>query len=297
MKNRAVVLRVVGANVCLYDGKNKIDALVLKKVKMQGLCAGDKVEYCFDEANNIFVVQGICERRNHIDRPNISNVDNAFIVITREPQADLFLVDKMLVYLGMEGITPYIIISKSDLVTNDFINTVVEQYSNCVEKIIVLSAVTREGMAEFIEETKGKISVLVGQSAVGKSSLLNAVGVRKVKVDTLALKVGKKKIRGKNTTKNSELYVTDYGAMIADTPGFKMLTVEDMQDAELTHYYVDIRKYSVLCKFKNCTHLPQNAGCAVVKALNEGKINKERYSRYIKVKSALNKSRSKKYGK
>ncbi len=294
--NKARVLRVVGADACLYDGVNKLDALVLKKVKLQGLCAGDEVFYTEDSENHTLVVQEVCARKNHIDRPNISNVDNAFIVITKEPAADLFLVDKMLVYLGIEGITPYIIVSKSDIVSDEFIENIKSQYVGCVEKIIVLSSHTGDGLDDFIAETKGKVSVLVGQSAVGKSSLLNAVGVHKIKTDSIALKVGKKKVRGKNTTKNSELYVTNYGAMVADTPGFKMLEISDMQDSELTHYYVDIRKFSVQCKFANCTHLPENAGCAVVKALNDRLINKDRYSRYIKVKSALNKSR-KKYGK
>lgn len=295
--NKAIVLRVVGADANLLDGDKKVSALVLKKLKMQGLCAGDVVEYSLDKVNNTFVVQKICERHNHIDRPNISNVDNAFIFISKEPQADLFLVDKMLVYLGIEGIIPYIIISKCDIVDDAFIENIKNQYENCVKKVIVLSSRTGAGLDDFIDETRGHISVLVGQSAVGKSSLLNALGIKKIKTDTIALKVGKKKSRGKNTTKNSELYVTNYGAMIADTPGFKMLAIEDMEDSELTHYYTDIREFAVKCKYKNCTHLLNNDGCAVVEALNNGQINKERYSRYIKVKSALNKSRSKKYGK
>ncbi len=295
--NKAIVLRVVGADAQLIDNGKKIRALVLKKIKLQGLCAGDIVEYYFDNINKNFVVQAICQRRNHIDRPNISNVDKAFIVISKEPQTDLFLVDKMLVYLGIEGILPYIIISKCDIVDDNFINTVKQQYENCVEKIIVLSSMKNIGVDEFIAETKGFVSVLVGQSAVGKSSLLNALGVKKIKTDTIALKVGKKKSRGKNTTKNSELYVTNYGAMIADTPGFKMLVLDDMDDSELTHYYIDIRKYAIKCKYKNCTHLPNNDGCKVVDALNKGQINKDRYNRYIKVKSALNKCRRKKYEK
>jgi len=295
--NKATVLRVVGADAYILDGNKKYSALVLKKLKLQGLCAGDIVEYSRDEVNNAFVVQKIIERRNHIDRPNVSNVDKAFIVISKEPHADLFLVDKMIVYLGIEQILPYIIVSKCDIVDNEFIENIKRQYSGCVEKIIVLSSKTGEGLDEFIDETKGFISVLVGQSAVGKSSLLNALGIKKIKTDTIALKVGKKKSRGKNTTKNSELYVTNYGAMIADTPGFKMLAVADMEDAEFTHYYRDIRKFATKCKYKNCTHLPNNAGCAVVDALKNGQIDKDRYSRYIKVKSALNKSRSKKYGK
>ena len=295
--NKATVLRVVGADAYLLEGDKKFSALVLKKLKLKGLCAGDIVEYSFDATNNTFIVQNICERRNHIDRPNISNVDKAFIVISKEPQADLFLVDKMLVYLGIEGILPFIIVSKADIVDDGFIENIKCQFSGCVQKVIVLSSKTGAGLDEFMVETKGCISVLVGQSAVGKSSLLNALGIRKIKTDTIALKVGKKKSRGKNTTKNSELYVTNYGAMIADTPGFKMLAIEDMDDTELTHYYPDIRKFAVKCKYKNCTHLPNNDGCEVVAALNNGKINKDRYNRYIKVKSALNKSRSKKYGK
>ena len=294
---KAVVLRVVGADAYLLDGDKKINAIVFKKHKMQGLCAGDVVEYYFDDLNKVYVIQSICDRRNHIDRPNISNVDKAFIAISKEPQADLFLVDKMLVYLGIENILPYIIISKCDIVDTEFIDNIKQQYNNCVEKIIVLSSKTGEGLDDFIAETKGNISVLVGQSAVGKSSLLNVLGIKKIKVDTIALKVGKKKAHGKNTTKNSELYLTDYNALIADTPGFKMLDIEDMEDAQLTHYYCDIKEFSVKCKYKNCTHLPNNDGCAVVKALNDGQINKDRYNRYIKVKSALNKNRNRKYGK
>jgi len=297
MSKTARVLRSVGAEILLYDGEKEFKALSPKQIKLQGLCAGDYVEYDFDNSSNAYILTKMLERRNHIDRPTISNVDNAFIVISEIPKADFFVVDKILVYLGIENIKPYIIISKLDIIDEKFIDIVREQYKNCVEDIIVLSSLTKEGLEDFISVTKDKISVLIGQSAVGKSSLLNALGINKIKTDSVALKVGKKVERGKNTTKNSQLYLTNYGALIADTPGFKMLSLENLEPEELMHYYVDIRDYAVQCKYADCTHLPNNDGCQVVKALNDGKINENRYDRYIKLKNALIQNRKKNYGK
>ena len=291
------VMRVVGADVLLYNNNQTIKALCPKQLKLQGLCAGDFVEYMYDDSINNNLITNLLERKNHIDRPTISNVDNGFIVVSEVPQPDFYIIDKILVNLGIEKITPFIIISKLDIITENFINIIKSQYKNCVQDIIVLSALNKEGLEQFIEVTRGKVSVLIGQSAVGKSSLLNALGIEKIKTDTIALKVGKKRERGKNTTKNSQLYLTDYGALIADTPGFKMLDLEDLELNELTHYFPDIRDYAVKCQYSDCTHLPDNQGCQVIKALNAGKISQDRYNRYIRLKNTILKNKRKNYGK
>lgn len=294
---KARVLRAVGSEILIFDGEKSINAISPKRIKLQGLCAGDIVNFAFDDASNTNVIKEILPRVNHIDRPTISNVDNAFIVVSEVPKADFYIVDRILVYLGIEKIRPYIIISKLDIINEEFINIVKEQYNACVEDIIILSAKTQEGLEQFNNATQNKVSVLIGQSAVGKSSLLNALGIEKIKTDSVALKVGKKIERGKNTTKNSQLYLTQYGAMIADTPGFKALSLENLEPEELMHYYVDIRDYAVKCRYADCTHLPENEGCAVVEALKQGKINQNRYNRYIRLKNALIENRKKKYGK
>ncbi len=296
MNKTGCILRVVGANCLIYAYNKEYDALCPKQLKLQGLCAGDYVEFCYDDSINNNLISKILPRKNHIDRPNVSNVDNAFIVISERPQPDFYIIDKILVSLGIEKITPYIIISKLDIINDEFIEIIKKQYSNCVKEIIVLSALNNVGLEPFVNATKGKVSVLVGQSAVGKSSLLNALGIKKIKTDSLALKVGKKVERGKNTTKNSQLYLTSYGALIADTPGFKMLDLEDLTESELTHYFVDIKDYAIKCRYADCSHLPNNEGCEVVRALQEGKINQSRYDRYIRLKNAIIRNR-KKYGK
>ena len=289
------VLRVVGANCLVYADNKEYDALCPKLLKLQGLCAGDLVEFIYDDSLNNNLILKVLERKNHIDRPNVSNVDNAFIVISEVPKPDFYIIDKILVSLNIENIVPYIIISKLDIINESFIDEIKKQYSNCVKEIIMMSALNNVGLEPFINATKDKVSVLVGQSAVGKSSLLNALGIDKIKTNPLALKVGKKIERGRNTTKNSQLYLTNYGAFIADTPGFKALDLETLTETQLTHYFVDIRDYAVKCKYADCTHLPNNEGCAVVKALQEGKINKDRYDRYIRLKNTVIRNR-KNYG-
>lgn len=296
MNNIGKVLNVVGANVLLSSNGKKLDALCPKQIKLEGLCAGDNVEFIYDASLDNNLITKLLERKNHIDRPNISNIDNAFITISEVPKPDFFVVDKILISLGIEKIEPYIIISKSDIISNDFIELVKLQYNKCVNKIIVLSSYTKEGLDEFINLTKDKISVLIGQSAVGKSSLLNALGIQNIKTDIMAKRVGNKLTRGKNTTKNCHLYLTDYGALVADTPGFKAINIDDLEVNEFTHYFVDIRNYAIKCKFPNCSHLPNNKGCEVIKALNKGEINIDRYNRFIRLKNKIIKDK-KKYAK
>lgn len=294
--NRARVLRVVGLELLLYDGKKQFKAMSPKQLKLQGLCAGDIVEYELDDNAITYIATKILNRKNHIDRPLISNVDNGFIVVSELPKADFYVIDKILVSLGMENIIPYIIISKQDIVSEKFIEDISEQYENCVEEIIVLSSYTKEGLARFIDVTKDKVSVLIGQSAVGKSTLLNVLGIETIKTGSVALKVGKKSERGKNTTKTTQLYLTNYGAMIADTPGFKMLNLDSLEHDELLHYYVDMKCFGVKCKYADCSHMNNNEGCKIIEAVNSGKVNKDRYERFIKVKNIM-KNRKKNYGK
>ena len=291
MSSVGQVLRVVGADaLILVDGK-PVSALCPKMLKLQGLCAGDYVEYEFDASLNNNLIGKIVPRKNHIDRPTISNVDNAFVLVSEIPKPDFYVLDKILVNLGIENIAPYIVISKQDIVEDNFIDIVKSQYKNCVKDIIVLSALNGDGLDKFIQLTKSKVSVLIGQSAVGKSSLLNALGLQ-IKTNSVALKVGKRRERGKNTTKNSQLYLTSYGALIADTPGFKMLDLDNLEPEQLSHYYPEIREYAVKCQYSDCTHLPNNEGCQVITAVQKGKIPVERYDRYIRLKNAIQKKRS-----
>ena len=239
-----------------------------RNLKKDGIFVGDKVE-CKND-----VIEKVLERKNILIRPPLANVDTMIIVVAKEPKIDFLLVDKLLVFCMVKGIKPILCINKSDL-SESFVKDVENIYKDVVD--IVNISTLDKSVLNLKKYIKG-VTALAGQSAVGKSSIINALLGKEIAV------VGdfsKKVMRGKQTTRLVELYDLGNENYLADTAGFSKLSEELLivNENELKDYYPDFIKYAHMCKYKSCQHLKLD-DCGVVKAVSEGKISKIRYENY-----------------
>ncbi len=219
-----------------------------------------------------FVIDSVYERKNTLKRPPLSNVDQIVLVLAPVPKPDFLLIDKLIINAKMHNIEVILVVNKSDV--SSIYNEIFEEYNLVVSKIIQTSAVTNAGVAELISGLKGKFSCFVGQSAVGKSTLLNAINPN-INAETGGL--SKKIERGKNTTRHSEIYIFD-DILIADTPGFSLFDL-DIEFNDIKYYYPEFENCT--CKYLNCNHFNEREDeCEVIKNVNAGKINVNRYNRY-----------------
>ena len=257
--------------------KNKITPLV-----------GDRVSISVvDEENKKGVVEEIEERDTELVRPPIANVDKALIVFAiKNPSPNLSLLDRFIVLAEKENLEIVIVFTKVDL---DADGELLEELKSIYEvsgyKVIPVSNKLKLNIDKIKEELKENTVVFAGPSGVGKSSLLNEVD------KNFELKTGEvsdKIKRGKHTTRHAELLKLECGGMVADTPGFSSLTLDDIDESELKEYFIEFDKYDE-CRFgSRCIH-ENEPSCAVKEAVENGDISKKRYESYIQL---LNEIRS-----
>lgn len=245
-----------------------------KRLKNDGIIfVGDYVTVAKDRGD--FVIEEVKPRKNQLIRPYVSNIDVCFIVISPEPEPDFVLVDKIIINCLEQRITPVLVKNKDDLKTIDTL-----EYNGVIEQF-VCSAATGEGVKELVDFAKGKTVCFAGQSAVGKSSLINTI------LDCDLLEVGElaKKIkRGKNTTRKTEIFNLN-GTYFVDTCGFSMLETVDVEPKDLRLYYDDFEQFRRECRFNSCTHTDE-PDCAV-KAHVGKEIGTGRYQRYLAIYKEL----------
>lgn len=167
------------------------------------------------------------------------------------------------------------VINKIDLIEEKLLNEYIKIYENVVDSIVLTSAL--ENNVQTLKDIlKGKTSVFAGQSAVGKSSLINCISPELNQATNI---LSKKVERGKHTTRECTIFVLDDNILIADTPGFSMLEL-DIKYNELKDYYPEFDESN--CKYNNCTHTTET-GCQIKSMINSGEINKDRYDRYCEI--------------
>lgn len=244
------------------------------KTKAGGIFVGDQVEF---EEN----ITKVLKRKNLLIRPPVANIDKMFIVFSTSPKPDFVLVDKMIIYCHLNDIEPVIVVNKSDICNEEFIQNIKKSYEKHY-KILILSA-KNENLENLKQEIKG-ICVLAGQSAVGKSSIINAL----FKKENLAEVGSLSKIeRGKQTTRLVRLYKVGDG-YLADTAGFSLLDlsfVGNLDYTELASYYPDFLQARAKCKYRSCTH--EGGECGVMEEVKQDKISQLRYENYLKILNEL----------
>ena len=222
-------------------------------------------------------VESIMPRKTCLNRPPVANIEKLFILSSYEnPAPNTTVIDKLTVIARHKGIEPIIVFNKSDM--GDF-GEYIKIYQNADFKTFSVSALNGVGIEAIKEELKGSISAFTGNSGVGKSSLLNAMlGDDIIETGDVSEKLG----RGRHTTRHTEIYPLSFGGFVADTPGFSSIDAGDdfALKEHLAEYFEDFGDYIYECQFSSCSHTKEK-GCAVIKAVKEGRIEKTRHESYV----------------
>lgn len=238
--------------------------------------AGDFVKiYVFENETN--VIQELKPRKNFLARPPIANLDQVFIVSSiKEPKINTFIIDELTVILSFLKIIPIIVISKADLANVDSISQI---YRDSGFTSFGVSNKSFDNIDLIRSLIKNKTSAFVGNSGVGKSSLLNRL-FPELKLETG--EISKKLGRGRHTTRQVELFEL-CGGYVADTPGFSSLDILkclDVEKEKLVLGFPEFQKFLGKCKFTSCSHTCEK-GCKIIEAVQSKKINEKRYESYI----------------
>ncbi|MGL4878394.1 ribosome small subunit-dependent GTPase A [Paraclostridium dentum] len=254
---------------------------IFRKEKITPL-VGDNVKInIIDDENKKGVLEEIEDRDTELVRPPIANVNKAIIVFAiKNPNPNLSLLDRFIVLAERESLDIVIVLTKADLATDEELNKLKSIYETSGYKVIPVSNEAKINIDKVKEELKGNIVVFAGPSGVGKSTLLNNIDS---KFQLQTGEVSDKIKRGKHTTRHAELLKLECGGMVADTPGFSSLTLDDIEEDELKEYFIEFDEFSDGCKFGGrCMHENEPI-CGVKEGVNEGEIAKERYESYLQL--------------
>ncbi|MEG1499633.1 MAG: ribosome small subunit-dependent GTPase A [Clostridia bacterium] len=255
-------------------------------LKEEGIVVGDNVNF-FKTQTGEFVVESIEKRKNILVRPPLANLTQMIMVVAKTPKPDFCVIDKMLLFCKVYGISPILCVNKKDILTKDLLNEIIDVYNKIVDKIVVVSCETGEGISLVKDLLQNNISAFAGQSAVGKSSLIKKL---LPKSDVEIGGFAKKTERGKHTTRHCELFKIGENSYIADTPGFTFLDEKMLPISfeELPSYFSDFHEFAAECKYKSCSHTNEDINlCNVKRAVKNGVINKGRYERYLQIRKNL----------
>ena len=285
------VIKAVGGIFYLSHEGQVFPSAVRKKIRYNNvdLLVGDNVFFKFDEYGKV-VIESAEKRKNQLSRPPIANIDVAVIVISCIPKPDFYLVDKIVINCYIQNIRPVLVINKADLVDEEFEKRVREEYGEMAETVLTVSAEKEINLDLLKEQILGKTCVFCGQSAVGKTSLLNKLNDSDQKVGAVSLKTG----RGKHTTRHSQIFEIQKDTFVVDTPGFSLLDLKNVKSSELNLYYTDMTTLQAKCRYHMCTHTTE-PDCEVKKAVEEGRFNKNRYERYLTIYEEIKQAEKNKF--
>lgn len=231
---------------------------------------------------------GILPRRNSLIRPAVANVDQAFVIFSvNQPEPNFMLLDRFLIMMEQAGIPAVICFNKKDLDKDDQAEKWCETYRSCGYRVLLVSAMEKEGEEEIREILEGKTTVVAGPSGVGKSSITNLLQ-GEIQMETG--EISKKLKRGRHTTRHSQVIPIGKDTFLMDTPGFSSLYLTDMEEQELKNYFPEFREHEGHCRFQGCVHIHE-PDCSVQEALAEGKISRSRYEDYLNLYQELKEKR------
>lgn len=263
------------------DRKLTISARGKIKYKKGEILTGDFVEVTNDTITLIY------PRFSRFIRPNVANIDTLCITIANPPKPDFLVVDKLLLSANYANVEYAIVINKCDL-GNELYNYVKTHYDFL--HIFTISAREKTGIDELLSFLKGKTVAFAGQSAVGKTSILNAIMNTEYKTG----EVSEKSERGRHTTTGSQIIRCEDFKFL-DTPGFSEITVDiTPQDAVMNYPPYD--KYLSECKYLDCTHLNE-PNCKIKELVANGIISSERHERYKEIINEIKEEYGARYGK
>lgn len=281
-----VVLTNEGVFTCVIRGR-------LKRRTFQGdiIGIGDDVNITRLSADT-GVIEDILPRKNALVRMDptprgdyqqilMANPDQLVAVFAcANPEPHLRMLDRFLVVAEKQGVPATIVVNKVDLENLDKVKEKFKVYPQLGYPVIFTSAKGGIGVEELKACLVNKISALAGPSGVGKSSLLNAI---QPGLGVAVNEISEATNKGRHTTVVRELFPLDEGGFVADLPGIRRLALWDTEPEELDGYFPELRDLVSDCQFNDCTHRNE-PGCAVVEAVDAGKVSRERYISYLKLR-------------
>jgi len=297
---KGIVIKSTGSRYKILFGDNRvIDSYIRGKLrinetrKTNPIAVGDEVFFEIDNKTGVGIITELLERRNYILRKssNLSkhsqviaaNIDQAFLMITiKMPETPIEFIDRFLITAEAYNIPAIILINKTDLYQHEELEKMhylESMYQKIGYKTLNFSITGNFDTKPFIELMKNKVSLISGNSGVGKSSLLNALN------PSLNLKteeISDYHQQGKHITTYPEMHRMPFGGFVIDTPGIRGFGVVDMERNEIYHFFPEIFKVSDECRYNKCLHLDEPE-CAVKKAVTAGIIDPLRYRSYLNI--------------
>lgn len=258
--------------------------------KFEHVACGDYVCWQANEQGNASVIK-LQKRKNTLSRPDYrgkakaiaANIDQLFIVTAWLPKPSWNLVDRYLLAAEKLGLESVIVINKADIAekhrtAND--QLAIQEYENIGYKVLHTQAIAGESIIQGIDaiqdQLTGKTSIFVGQSGVGKSSLIGQI------LPELDIRTGEisDNGEGRHTTTTADLYTIKQDTYVIDSPGVRDFILADLQEEDIINGYREFKPHSPYCRFNNCKHNKEPA-CAIKQAVAENQLPAKRYERYL----------------
>ncbi len=297
---KGVVIKSTGSwyHVLLPDGES-LQCRIIGKFRLNGLkltnpvAVGDEVKLVREGEEGTGLIKQILTRRNYVVRQSpsnkhhlhllASNIDQAMLVVTIvQPKLKQGFIDRFLLMTEPHDLPTIIVFNKADVYEEEemyIFEVLKEIYEKIGYRVQLVSATEGDGVDQLTALLGGKITLISGQSGVGKSTLINKIQPDKMlKTAELSDYSGK----GQHTTTFAEMYPLKGGGSIIDTPGIKSLAFNNLEPMDVAHNFREFFKYSSACKFSDCTHRDEPK-CAVKAAMEAGELSELRYFNYIQI--------------
>ncbi|HGG58978.1 MAG TPA: ribosome small subunit-dependent GTPase A [Gammaproteobacteria bacterium] len=282
MSGQGTVIKRFGSEALFEDESRQVHRAKVRR-KLSHLVVGDRISY--QKSGDEFIISAIQPRRNLLTRQYFrgkarsiaANIDQILIITAPLPRADWTLVDNLLVTVRLMPARATLVRNKSDHPDTPEDIGILREYEALGYPVIHTSARQPDSLPPLAERLKDGLSVMIGQSGVGKTTLANQLIPD---LDAPTREISENAELGQHTTSAATLYTLPGGGRIIDSPGIRDFTPTPLEKQEYQHGFVEFDHWLGQCQFHNCLHR-QEPGCAIKQAVENGKISQRRYQSYL----------------